>query len=104
MDVGGKNLGREMKVYFHPDFYVQYTADPAAETGRMEVVVDAVAAQTDLLSFPPAMEEDLRAVHSRSHIERIRRLGLYDIAALAAGGAIQAAESGMNAPSFAIIS
>jgi hypothetical protein len=27
-----------MKVFFHEDFYEEYTSDPAAETGRMEAI------------------------------------------------------------------
>ncbi|MCK7469251.1 MAG: histone deacetylase [Desulfosudis oleivorans] len=40
----------------------------------------------------PATEAEIAAVHTAEHIERIRRFGLYEIAALAAGGAIQAAD------------
>ncbi len=29
-----------MKVYFHPQFYDEYITDPAAETGRMEAIVE----------------------------------------------------------------
>jgi acetoin utilization deacetylase AcuC-like enzyme len=92
-----------MKVYFHPDFYSVYTSDPAAAAGRMEAIVEAISPHVELLSFSPAMENDLLVVHSKGHIESIRDEGLYEIAALAAGGAIQAAETGMDAPSFALI-
>jgi len=92
-----------MKVYFHPDFYSVYTGDPAAAAGRMEAIVNTIASHVDILSFSPATERDLQSAHSKGHIESIRRQGLYDIAALAAGGAIQAAETGMSEPSFALI-
>jgi len=92
-----------MKVYFHPDFYSVYTGDPAAAAGRMEAIVNTIASRVDILSFSPATESDLQSAHSKGHIESIRRQGLYDIAALAAGGAIQAAETGMSEPSFALI-
>ncbi len=92
-----------MKVYFHPDFYSVYTSDPAAAAGRMEAIVNTIAPHVDILSFSPATESDLQAAHSKGHIESIRNQGLYDIAALAAGGAIQAAETGMSEPSFALI-
>ena len=75
-----------MKVYFHPDFYSVYTGDPAASAGRMEAVVNTIAPQVEILSFSPAREEDLQVPHSRGHIESVRKMGLYDIAALAAGG------------------
>jgi len=92
-----------MKVYFHPDFYSVYTGDPAAAAGRMEAIVNTIAPHADILSFSPAKESDLQSTHSKGHIESIRNQGLYDIAALAAGGAIQAAETGMSEPSFALI-
>ncbi|MBC2743285.1 MAG: histone deacetylase family protein [Desulfosarcina sp.] len=92
-----------MKVYFHDNFYTVYTSDPAAAPGRMEAVVDTIAPHVDICSFSPATQNDLLTVHPKSHLERIRRKGLYEIAALAAGGAIQAAQTGMDEPSFALI-
>lgn len=31
-----------MKVFFHDDFYQEYTSDPAAESGRMEAIVKTI--------------------------------------------------------------
>lgn len=92
-----------MKVFFHPDCYSVYTSDPAAAAGRMEAIVEAISPHVTLLSFDPASESDLLRVHGRHHIEGIREDGLYEISALAAGGAIAAAETGMEEPSFALI-
>ena len=92
-----------IKVYFHRQFYDEYTSDPAAESGRMEAIVEAVEPVAEIVECQPAAEDDLRAVHSRQHIEHVRRQGLYEISALAAGGAIQAALSALEAPSFALI-
>jgi len=92
-----------MKVFFHEDFYEEYTSDPAAETGRMEAIVKEIEPFVDIVSCEPASEEILLAAHSKAHIEEIRRVGLFDIAALAAGGAIQTAEAGLKEPSFGLI-
>jgi acetoin utilization deacetylase AcuC-like enzyme len=92
-----------MRVYFHTDFYAVYTYDPATEAGRMEAVIQTIAPHVEICTFSPADESDLLAVHPDRHIARIREEGLYDIAALAAGGAIQAAEHSLEAPSFALI-
>jgi acetoin utilization deacetylase AcuC-like enzyme len=92
-----------MKVYFHKDFYNVYTSDPAAATGRMEAVVAAIETQAELISPRPATEEEISRAHQFGHIERVRRNGLYEISALAAGGAIEAAEAGMTSPAFALI-
>jgi acetoin utilization deacetylase AcuC-like enzyme len=90
-------------VYFHRNFYRVYTQDPAAAAGRMEAVVEAVAPHVEMRSFQPATTADIETAHTARHIERVRRQGVYDIAALAAGGAIQAAETGMEEPSFALV-
>ena len=92
-----------MKVFFHDDFYEEYTSDPAAETGRMEAIVKEIEPFVDIVPCEPASEEILLAAHSKAHIEETRRVGLFDIAALAAGGAIQAAEAGLKEPSFGLI-
>ncbi len=42
-------------------------------------------------------------MHSRRHLDRVRDEGLYEVAALAAGGAIQAARRSLTAPAFALI-
>lgn len=92
-----------MKVVFHEDFYQVYTSDPAAAAGRMESVIQAIEDKVELVPAVPAPEEDLKAVHTGAHIESVRRSGLYRISALAAGGAIQAAEIGLSEPCFALI-
>ena len=92
-----------MKVVFHEDFYLPYTADPAAEQGRMEAVMEVVAPHVELVTAEPAALEDISAVHTREHIDRVRRLGLHGIASLAAGGAIQTAVIGLHEPCFGLI-
>ncbi|MFP4348987.1 MAG: histone deacetylase family protein [Desulfococcaceae bacterium] len=92
-----------MKVVFHPDFYSVYTGDPAAAAGRMEAIVEAVPAGTEWIEAIPADESYIAAAHTPRHIESVKKRGLYEIAALAAGGAVQAAEIGMTEPCFGII-
>jgi acetoin utilization deacetylase AcuC-like enzyme len=92
-----------MKVVFHPEFYTVYASDPAAEAGRMEAIMSVIEPYVDIVEAELAEEAHLALVHTPEHIERIRRFGLYDIAALAAGGAIQAATIGLAEPCFAVI-
>lgn len=92
-----------MKVIFHEDFYRSYTYDPAAAQGRMEAVMDVIRERVTIVKAETAAEQDIAACHTRFHIEDVKRMGLYDIAALAAGGAIQAAETGLKEPCFALI-
>jgi acetoin utilization deacetylase AcuC-like enzyme len=58
-----------------------------------------------LVEPPPATEEDLLLVHHPDHLARVRQRGLiYELALLAAGGAIKAAELAMaGEPTFALI-
>jgi len=92
-----------MKIIFHEDFHQVYTLDPAAEQGRMEAVVEAIKSEVDFVTAEPASEADIAAVHTEDHIASVRQGGLYSIAALAAGGAIQAALQGLTEPCFGLI-
>ncbi|UCE52279.1 MAG: histone deacetylase family protein [Desulfobacterales bacterium] len=92
-----------MKVVFHEDFYQIYTSDPASASGRMEAVVEVIKHDVDFITAVPATEADIGMVHDKVHIETVRHEGLYPIAALAAGGAIQAAILGLEEPSFGLI-
>jgi acetoin utilization deacetylase AcuC-like enzyme len=92
-----------VKVIFHDFFHYAYTSDPAAAHGRLESIVEAIPAEIDFIEAEPATIEHLAAVHSRAHIDAVCREGLFEIAALAAGGAIQTARIGLREPAFGII-
>ncbi len=92
-----------MKVVFHDDFYDVYVSDPASEPGRMEAIVDEIEGEVDFVTANEADYEDLLRVHSEDHITGVKQEGIYSIAALAAGGAIQSAEIGLTEPCFGLI-
>ncbi|MEA1935656.1 MAG: histone deacetylase family protein [Thermodesulfobacteriota bacterium] len=92
-----------MKVIYHEDFNQEYCSDPAAASGRIEAVVKVIRDKVTFVEAIPAEKGDIAAVHSESHITYITRAGIYDISALAAGGAIQAAVTGLKEPCFALI-
>ena len=92
-----------MKVVFHDDFYKIYTTDPAASAGRMESIVEAIESRVEFVSAQPATQKDIEAAHTKTHIDSVRQSGLYDIAALAAGGAVQAAGIALAEPAFGLI-
>ncbi len=92
-----------MKVIWSEKFIDCYTMDPAAAPGRMEAIVEVIRDRVSFVPARPASEEEIAACHTKNHIGYIRQIGLYDIAALAAGGAIQAAEIGMKEPCFGLI-
>ena len=92
-----------MKVIFHEVFHHTYTSDPAAAHGRLEGIVQAIPPQVDFVTAEPATGRQLAAVHTSEHIAEVKQQGLYEIAALAAGGAIQAARIGLVEPAFGLI-
>jgi acetoin utilization deacetylase AcuC-like enzyme len=92
-----------MKAIFHEDFYKVYTSDPAATHGRMESIIEAIDGEVEFVAAEPASEEQIKLAHSPGHIEYVRSQRLYDISALAAGGAIQAAEIGLTEPAFGVV-
>ena len=88
-----------MNVFFHPLFHEKYARDAAAKSGRMEAIVKEIARYVEFVDCVPAADVDILAAHDRFHFELIREAGLYEVASLAAGGAIQAAVRGMIEPS-----
>jgi len=94
-----------MKVIFHERFYEVYSTDPAAAPGRMEAIVKALRGIFPIVKPEPADERDLERVHGRAHIQSIRRDPLlFEVACLAAGGAIEAAETAFSGePAFGLI-
>jgi len=92
-----------MKIVFHPIFYTVYTADPAAEAGRMEAIVEELR-DFEFVEPEPAKEEDILLVHTRSHYEEVKSMEkVYEVAVYAAGGAIKAAQISFEEPAFAAI-
>ncbi len=92
-----------MKVVYHEDYNQVYTSDPAASSGRIRVVEEALKGKVDFVKPEPASKEDLLRLHTPAHLHSVEREGIYEIAALAAGGAIKAAEIGLSEPCFALI-
>jgi len=94
---------KPMKVVFNEAFYPSYVEDAAAVEGRMESIVGVIRDKVMFVDADPAPEKDILAVHSQDHGGRVKRRGLYEIASLAAGGAIQTAMIGLTEPAFGLI-
>jgi acetoin utilization deacetylase AcuC-like enzyme len=92
-----------MKIVYSQEYKQVYSSDPASNPGRIEAIEFALAGLVDYIEPQPADEKDIAAVHTDRHIAEIRREGVYDIAALAAGGAIKAAQTALTEPCFAVI-
>ena len=92
-----------MKVVFHDFFYPVYTSDPAAVSGRMEAVVKSLPTHTTVITPAPAREKEIRLAHTAAHIQAVKRQGVYDIASLAAGAAIETARISLREPAFGLL-
>ncbi len=98
-----------MKIVYHEKFKnSQYAANPAASEGRIDTIIESLKDNFDFefVEPSPAEEDSLKLIHSNSHIEKIRNTGdlLFEMASLAVGAAIKAAELAFEGePSFAVI-
>lgn len=94
-----------MKVVYHPRYCEIYAQDPAAEPGRIEAIRDVLEGGFEFLEPTPASDADLLLVHSEIHVNSIRRDSfLFEVASLAAGGALLAARTAMaGEPCFGLI-
>jgi acetoin utilization deacetylase AcuC-like enzyme len=94
-----------MQVVYHPRYTEIYASDPGASPGRIEAILKELEREYEFVEPQAASEDDLGLVHIQNHIESIKRdKHLYDIACLAAGGAIKAAQIAMEGKaSFGLI-
>lgn len=97
-----------MKIIFHERYYnSEYAWDPAASPGRLEGIMDILSKnkEYEIIMPKPATEKDILRAHTNRHVQSIKRDGLlFELASLAAGGAILAAKEGYNGnPTFAVI-
>jgi acetoin utilization deacetylase AcuC-like enzyme len=97
-----------MKIVFHERYYnSDYANDPAADAGRLEGIVEILSKNKDYEFIVPesAKKEDILKAHTDHHYESIKHTSLlFELASLAAGGAILAAEEAYEGhPTFAVI-
>ncbi|MEX2684448.1 MAG: histone deacetylase family protein [Candidatus Sigynarchaeota archaeon] len=94
-------------VYSHAFDKGEYSGDPAAEQSRFDSIGAMIEAETrgKFLEPKPAKKADILRVHTASHYDEIAGdKYLLDMALLAAGGAIDAAELAWSGtPAFAAI-
>jgi acetoin utilization deacetylase AcuC-like enzyme len=94
-----------MKIIYHPLYLDVYSSDPASAPGRIEAILKELEGAYAFLEPRAATDSDLKLVHGAHHINSIKKDPLlYEIACLAAGGAIMAAEVALGgAPAFGLI-
>ncbi len=93
-----------MKIVYHPRYTEVYENDPAAAAGRIEPIMQ------ELTNYPvvepvAAGLEDIALCHTDYHIGYVHKYGsVWEMALLAAGGAIQAAKLACEGePAFGVI-
>jgi len=92
-----------MKMVSHEKYKQVYAYDPASEAGRIENILEALKGY-EFVQPEPAAEEDLLLVHTQSLIDSVKRDEVvFEVASLAAGGAIKAAQIALNEPAFGLI-
>nr|MDO8100531.1 histone deacetylase family protein [Candidatus Njordarchaeota archaeon] len=94
-----------MKVIYHEKYKAVYSDDPASAQGRIECIVNELGSSYQFVKPIEASNNDIRLVHTEEHIAYVKRLEtVYNIAKLAVGGTLRAAELAMKTePSFALI-
>ena len=93
-----------MKVVYHEKFREVYSGDPAASPGRIECILEELKNSYEFVEPEPASEEDLKLIHTEAHINYVKRIGVYEIAVLAVGGALKAGEIAVEGePAFGLI-
>ncbi len=94
-----------VKVVYHDRYREVYSDDPASAPGRIECILEALGNSFPFVEPAEATDKDIRLVHTDMHVAYVKRLGLvYEIAKLAVGGALKAAELAIGRePAFALI-
>jgi acetoin utilization deacetylase AcuC-like enzyme len=103
----------KMKIVYHPLMRESYDHTPAGAPGRLETSVEILSKHPDyeFVEARPATEEEINRAHAPGHIKRVkadydstREDLLYQVATLAAGGAIMTAEIAVQGePAFGLI-
>jgi len=98
----------EMKILFHDTFYESdYADDCASVPGRLEAIMAVIGSEStfEILRHQPASEDAVRLAHTQTYVDAVKSNGpLFDMAMLAAGAAIAAADVAMTGePAFACL-
>ncbi len=93
-----------MNIYTHADFYKSYCDDYVSQYVYMDLIIDRIKNQYNIIQCIKADDNIINQIHEEDCVLGVREKGIYDIAILGAGGAIQAAkDSIVNKRSFACI-
>jgi len=92
-----------VKIVYSREMEKRYPTNPVENPDRVSFPAKMLD-EYQFIKPMPANIEDIARVHGSEHIKRVKSSGLYEAAALAAGGAICAAELALEGrPAFALI-
>ncbi|MDD4160954.1 MAG: histone deacetylase family protein [Methanothrix sp.] len=94
-----------MKIVYIKMLEANYPTNPVENSDRVHQPAEVLRECGQQFVQPrAALPEDIARVHGREHIDRVRQMGVYEAAALAAGGAVCAAELALQGePAFALV-
>ena len=94
-----------MKIVYSKLYEAKYPTNPVENPDRVRLPAqELLEPGYEFVEPSPASQEEIRKVHGQQHIELVRSRGLYDAAALAAGGAVCAAELALqDEPAFSLV-
>ncbi|MBN1235228.1 MAG: histone deacetylase family protein [Methanotrichaceae archaeon] len=94
-----------MKIVYSRKYEARYPANPVENPGRVRLpAVELAKAGYEFVEPEPCSLEDISRVHGKEHIDRVRESGHFEVASLAAGGAIVAADLALQGePAFALV-
>ena len=84
-------------------FLTDYHTVDCESPDRVTEIYYDIKNVADFIEPEPSADSDLLLCHTEKIIESVKKSDVYDIARLAAGGAIKAAEIALTIPSFALI-
>jgi acetoin utilization deacetylase AcuC-like enzyme len=94
-----------VKIIYSRKFEERYQTNPVENPERVSLSAQELILEGyEFVEPTPAGLLEIAKIHGKEHIEQVRKKGLFDVASLAAGGAIKAAEIALQGePSFALI-
>lgn len=93
-------------VIYHPRFLEDYPTVQVECPDRIKVIYSELGRDYEIINPAPAQTADILKVHTQSLLDSVRREGddVFEVALLAAGGAIKAAEEAVaGRPAFGLI-
>ncbi|HOT06825.1 MAG: Histone deacetylase domain protein [Methanosaeta sp. PtaB.Bin039] len=93
-----------MKIVYSDAFAAKYLSNPVESPSRVADASQLLRQRYPFLEPTAAQPSDISAVHETAHIQRVMDRGMYEPAALAAGGAIASMELALKGePAFALV-